>query len=109
MAWIAKNTYSSGQRHYSPAGVTRNFVDDAPSRMGFRRFRDTAEAACGENFVVSGTEYHGPRGTSVNGGLHQKDSVSLLQANICVRCKKAYLARNPDLAAAAALLAKAVG
>jgi hypothetical protein len=109
MAWVTKNHYgSSGQRHYVAGEPTRNFVEEAPSRMGFRRFRDTAEPACGESLIASGTEYHGPKGISINGGLHSKASVSLLQSNICTRCKKAFLATRPDLAAAVALL-KAVG
>jgi hypothetical protein len=109
MAWVVKGGYSPGQRHKAASELRlRPPVFYAKGHDGQDRFTQVEEvdllcggALCAERYGVSA---EGAKLLYGHGGLSFVDAVSLLQANVCTRCKKLVIASRPDLAAAVELL-----
>lgn len=117
-AWVNRNRYSPGKRHYFAAGTTRTY--GRVERRGdyrYEYFTDQTNGGplCGERIYGSNrpwsetgyTCFKGDKVAHRMGGLSVKETVNLLQSNLCSYCRKAYIADRPELKAAVEAVQKA--
>lgn len=126
MPWVNRDSYRPGSRHYVE-GVERRwgevkertFEREPDIVYYYRYFTDvaTSPTLCADprpgweprpwqesGYVMERSD--GKRGHK-HGGLSSKETINLMQRNVCSRCRKRYIASRPELQAAVDALKKA--
>lgn len=121
MPWVTTKGYSPGKRHFHEGPYTRTWGEVVTRQSGdrtytHRYFTDRVEGAalCNDRpyypFLQKGgytTEWSDGHRGYTSGGLSVKETVNLMQSNICANCRKRYIEQRPELQAAVEALRKA--